>query len=99
MPHSVRFVLLRYLRHLYEGQFRQQAFVAALAIVDVALIEYLQCRIEKLRCAPLCLFGVAVALRLACLYELGCGWCLRHQYVAHVGGKAVDHPSGIEAVG
>ena len=83
--------------HLYQRQLYKQAFVAALSVAQVALIEYLQRLIQELWLTPFCLLGVSLASLVACLDELGGLWVGSHKHVSHVGSEPVYHLSSVKA--
>ena len=86
------------LRHLYQRQFHQQPLVAALAVVDVAIVHDFQCLIQELRLTSLRLILELLHLPLAHLQQRKRLRVFCHHHIAHMSSQSADEMSAIESL-
>ena len=82
---------------LYERQLHLQAFVAACAVGQVAVVAESYGLVEPLRLAALSLFGIALANVVAGFEQLCRGGVAADEQVAQVCGQSADERSSVEA--
>ncbi len=86
------------LGHLYQRQLNEQPLVAALLVVDVALVHQLQCPVEEARVALLGLFAVAFALPFAHFEQRQSAFILGHKHVSDMAGKPCYEQPAVESL-
>ena len=86
------------LSYLNQRQFYQQALIARLAIVDVALVHQSQCLVEEFTVSMFCLFRVALTCLLAHFEQRQGLRVFSHHQVSHVLGQALNEQTAIETI-